>query len=43
MQTQEAPVREAVPEQHEAKHRNWTSWLLATALLLGVIAVALAR
>jgi hypothetical protein len=35
-------VHEAVPEQPETKHRNWKPWLIAAALVLGLVAVGLA-
>ncbi len=41
MQTREAPVQEAAPEQPETKHRNGTPWLIAAAVVLGLIAVGL--
>lgn len=41
MQTQEAPVQPAAPEQPEAKRRNWTPWLIAVAVVLGLVAVGL--
>ena len=41
MQTQEAPMREAAPEQPETKDRNWMPWLIAVAVVLGLVAVAL--
>ena len=42
MQTQEAPVREAAPEQRpEATRRNRMPWLIAVAAILGLVAVGL--
>lgn len=41
MQTQQAMVQEAAPEQPETTHRNWTRWLIAAAVALGLIAVGL--
>ena len=41
MQTQEAPMQEAAPKQPETKHRNWVPWLIAVAVVLGLVAVGL--